>query len=117
MFRLLFRFIKFIIKIGILIAVLAVIINLYVIKSTDDQIIVHYNGDRSSVTNSDLVEVSRTDTECIMVLGAAVNPDGTPSQMLKDRLETASPFTIWESRLSCCLREITDRWNTTRSRS
>lgn len=50
MFRLLFRFIKFIIKIGILIAVLAVIINLYVIKSTDDQIIVHYNGDRSSVT-------------------------------------------------------------------
>jgi len=88
LFRLLFRFIKFIIKIGILIAVLAVIINLYVIKSTDDQIIVHYNGDRSSVTNSDLVEVSRTDTECIMVLGAAVNPDGTPSQMLKDRLET-----------------------------
>ena len=89
MFRLLFRFIKFIIKIGILIAVLAVIINLYVIKSTDDQIIVHYNGDRSSVTNSDLVEISRIEPECIMVLGAAVNPDGTPSQMLKDRLETA----------------------------
>ena len=88
MFRLLFRFIKFIIKIGILIAVLAVIINLYVIKSTDDQIIVHYNGDRSSVTNSDLVEISRIEPECIMVLGAAVNPDGTPSQMLKDRLET-----------------------------
>lgn len=88
MFRLLFRFIKFIIKIGILIAVLAVIINLYVIKSTDDQIIVHYNGDRSSVTNSDLVEISRIEPECIMVLGAAVNPDGSPSQMLKDRLET-----------------------------
>lgn len=88
MFRLLFRFIFFLIKIGIFVAILAVAINLLVIKTTDDKIVAWYNGDESSITNSDLVEMSRIQPECIMVLGAAVNPDGTPSQMLKDRLET-----------------------------
>ncbi len=88
MFRLLFRFIMFLIKIGIFVAVLAVAINLFVIKTTDDQIVAHYNGDSSSITNSDLVEMSRIDPECIMVLGASVNPDGTPSPMLEDRLDT-----------------------------
>lgn len=88
MFRLLFRFILFLIKIGIFVAVLAVAINLFVIKSTEDQIAAHYNGDSSSITNSDLVEMSRIDPECIMVLGASVNPDGTPSPMLEDRLDT-----------------------------
>ena len=88
MFRLLFRFILFLIKIGILVAVVAVAINLFVIKSTDDQIVTYHNGDDSSITNSDLVEMSRIEPECIMVLGASVNPDGTPSPMLEDRLET-----------------------------
>lgn len=88
MFRLLFRFILFLIKIGILVVVLAVAINLLVVKSTDDRIVVHYNGHESSVPNSDLVEMSRIEPDCIMVLGASVNPDGTPSQMLEDRLET-----------------------------
>lgn len=88
MFRLLGRFILFLIKVGILVAVLAVAINLLVIKSNDDKIVAWYNGDSSSITNSDLVEMSRIEPECIMVLGAAVNPDGTPSQMLEDRLET-----------------------------
>lgn len=78
----------FLIKIGIFVAVLAVAINLFVIKTTDDQIVAHYNGDSSSITNSDLVEMSRIDPECIMVLGASVNPDGTPSPMLEDRLDT-----------------------------
>lgn len=88
MFRLLFRFIFFLIKIGVFVAVLAVAINLLVIKTTDDKIVAWYNGDESSITNSDLVEISSIQPECIMVLGASVNPDGTPSQMLEDRLET-----------------------------
>lgn len=78
----------FLIKMGVFVAVVAVAINLFVIKSTDDQIAVYYNGDSSSVTNSDLVEISYVQPECIMVLGAAVNPDGTPSPMLEDRLDT-----------------------------
>ena len=88
MFRLFFKFIWFLIKIVILIVVIAAAINIFVIKSTDDEIVVHYNGDSSSITSSDLAEMAEIQPECIMVLGASVNPDGTPSQMLEDRLET-----------------------------
>lgn len=88
MFRLLFRFIKFLIKMGIFIVIVAIAINLFMIKTTEDQIVSSYDGTSGSVSNETLVEISRIDPECIMVLGASVNPDGTPSPMLKDRLET-----------------------------
>jgi len=87
LFRLLFRFIKFLIKIGVFAAVLAVAANLLVIKSTEDQIVASYDGTAASITNETLVEISRIKPDCIMVLGASVNPDGTPSPMLEDRLE------------------------------
>ncbi|MBQ3184458.1 MAG: YdcF family protein, partial [Firmicutes bacterium] len=46
------------------------------------------DGTSGSVSNETLVEISRIEPECIMVLGASVHPDGTPSPMLEDRLET-----------------------------
>ena len=88
MFRLLFRFIKFLIKMGIFIVIVAIAVNLFMIKTTEDQIVSSYDGTSGSVSNETLVEISRIDPECIMVLGASVNPDGTPSPMLQDRLET-----------------------------
>lgn len=87
MFRLLFRFIKFLIKMGIFIAVVTVAINLFVVKTTEDKIVAAYDGTSESVSNETLIEFSRIDPECIMVLGASINPDGTPSPMLEDRLE------------------------------
>lgn len=88
MFRLLFRLIKFLIKMGIFIVVVAIAINLFVVKTTEDKIVASYDGTSGSVSNETLVELSRIDPECIMVLGASVHPDGTPSPMLQDRLET-----------------------------
>lgn len=88
MFRLLFRFIKFLIKMGIFIVIVAIAINLFMIKTTEDQIVSSYDGTSGSVSNETLVEISRIEPECIMVLGASVHPDGTPSPMLEDRLET-----------------------------
>jgi len=88
LFRLLFRFIKFLIKMGIFIVIVAIAINLFMIKTTEDQIVSSYDGTSGSVSNETLVEISRIDPECIMVLGASVNLDGTPSPMLQDRLET-----------------------------
>lgn len=88
MFRLLFRFIKFLIKMGIFIVIVAIAINLFIIKTTEDQIVSSYDGTSGSVSNETLVEISRIEPECIMVLGASVHPDGTPSPMLEDRLET-----------------------------
>ena len=87
MFRLLFRFIKFLIKMGIFIVIVAIAINLFMIKTTEDQIVSSYDGTSGSVSNETLVEISRIEPECIMVLGASVHPDGTPSPMLEDRLE------------------------------
>ena len=88
MFRLLFRFIKFLIKMGIFIVIVAIAINLFMIKTTEDQIVSSYDGTSGSISNETLVEISRIEPECIMVLGASVHPDGTPSPMLEDRLET-----------------------------
>ncbi len=73
---------------GIFIVIVAIAINLFMIKTTEDQIVSSYDGTSGSVSNEALVEISRIDPECIMVLGASVNPDGTPSPMLQDRLET-----------------------------
>lgn len=87
MFRLLFRFIGFIIKMIIFVVVVAVAVNLIVVKSTEDKIAASYDGYTSSISNDALVEISRIEPDCIMVLGASVNPDGTPSPMLEDRLD------------------------------
>ena len=73
---------------GIFIVIVAIAVNLFMIKTTEDQIVSSYDGTSGSVSNETLVEISRIDPECIMVLGASVNPDGTPSPMLQDRLET-----------------------------
>lgn len=72
---------------GIFIVIVAIAINLFMIKTTEDQIVSSYDGTSGSVSNETLVEISRTEPECIMVLGASVHPDGTPSPMLEDRLE------------------------------
>ena len=88
MFRLLFRLIKFIIKMIVFFAVIGICINFFVIKTMEKDITASYTGSAASITNLDLVEMSRIEPECIMVLGASVNPDGTPSPMLEDRLKT-----------------------------
>ena len=40
---------------------------------------------KNKITTS--AEASELDAQCIMVLGAYVNPDGTPSWILQDRLD------------------------------
>lgn len=49
-------------------------INMYVIQSTQENII-------------SVEEALKTEADCIIVLGAAVRPDHTPSLMLRDRLD------------------------------
>ncbi len=56
---------------------LVLIMNLYMFLSTFSDII--------SVEEAEKLE----DVDCIIVLGAAVRPDGTPSAMLQDRLDKA----------------------------
>lgn len=77
------------VKIVILAAVLAVGINAYVIKSAEDQIFMAYDGGKNDVTVDRMDALRKMKPDCVLVLGASVNPDGTPSQMLQDRLDTA----------------------------
>ncbi len=85
MFKALFRLIKFI----LLVAVLVIGVNVFVVKSAEDAIVAEYNGDASSLTAESMEMIKNLQPECILVLGASVNPDGTPSPMLQDRLDTA----------------------------
>ena len=61
----------------LVLSLVPVIINIYVVSST----------------NEDIYEVGEVPNDsvydCILVLGAGLRPDGTPSDMLTDRLKTA----------------------------
>lgn len=81
--------VKILKRIGIGIVVLAIFsvlfvigVNLYVMAVTSKYIL----------TDEEAAE--KTDIDCIIVLGAAVKPDGTPSLMLSDRLDKA--YEIYE---------------------
>lgn len=45
-------------------------------------------SDQSSFSSDQIRELKAQKADCILVLGAAVKPDGTPSKMLADRLKT-----------------------------
>lgn len=75
-------------KLLILLAILAICVNAYVIFSVKDLIVTTYDGTESSVTEEDIEELKSMQPQCILILGASVNPDGTPSSMLADRMDT-----------------------------
>ena len=62
-------------------------VNLYVVKSTESDIRAVFDSDDDTLTSEEIEDMKSLNAECIMVLGASVNPDGTPSPMLQDRLD------------------------------
>ena len=66
---------RFIIIVGIIALLILTTINIWMIASTKDKIM--SDG-----------EFSFTDADCIIILGAGVRADGSPSHMLEDRLLT-----------------------------
>lgn len=58
----------------------------YVISSTEDYIIASME-DESVLTQAEIKKLKSLESQCIMVLGAGLKSDGTPSPMLKDRLD------------------------------
>lgn len=65
-----------VICVGLILAVMALILNAIVKNSTRDRIVT-------------MEEAKALDADCILVLGAGVKPDGSPSNMLRDRMITA----------------------------
>ena len=76
------------IKVIIIVLILAVGLNVYTIKTTEDRIAAVYTQAGDTASDEELERLKSIDADCIMVLGASVNSDGTPSPMLKDRLDT-----------------------------
>lgn len=83
------RVIFTLIKIAIVVVIIVIGMNVYVIKSTEDGIAAAYEDPDDYATQEEVEKLCSIEPDCIMVLGASVNADGTPSPMLRDRLDTA----------------------------
>jgi len=83
---------KALLIVGIL-AVLAIaavlIINAYVIDTTKDQIVYRVTSYGTPINQKAIDELKGKKADCILVFGAAVRPDGTPSFILRDRMDVA----------------------------
>lgn len=74
----------------ILIAVILIAgVSVYVALSTRAQIAVTFNFASYEPSGDEIAELKSIEPQCIMVLGASVKADGTPSSILRDRLDTA----------------------------
>jgi len=73
---------------SVFIVVLAVLAGscLFVMGSTRGKIVAGVTSDTISFTEAQQQVLAAEKADCILVLGAAVKPDGTPSAMLEDRL-------------------------------
>ena len=73
---------------SVFIVVLAVLAGscLFVMGSTRGKIVAGVTSDTISFTEAQQQALAAEKADCILVLGAAVKPDGTPSAMLEDRL-------------------------------
>lgn len=72
----LLKFIFNLIKIALLLVLIVAGINIYMVATTSEAIDTEYVGEKKP--------------DCILVLGAAVRPDGTPSAILRNRLDVAA---------------------------
>ena len=64
-------------------------LNAYVVASTENQILYQVNTKETVITDAAVKELKGKNADCILVLGALVRKDGTPSYMLQDRLDVA----------------------------
>ncbi|MEG0924054.1 MAG: hypothetical protein RSE98_03320, partial [Anaerovoracaceae bacterium] len=63
-------------------------INFYVVMKEKGNIIYKVETEDISFGPEEIQKIKSQGADCILVLGAGVRPDGTPTPMLKDRLDT-----------------------------
>lgn len=77
------------VKIVVIAAVFIIGISIFVVKDTEDAIVAELKSETDEITDEEAARLKSIEPDCIMVLGASVKNDGTPSLMLKDRLDLA----------------------------
>lgn len=70
----------------LLVVTVLIAMDLYVVKSTEGMIAADVTSRDDRLTSDELERLKSIDPQCILVLGASVKSDGSPSHMLEDRL-------------------------------
>ncbi len=68
--------------------VAAMTINNHVVNTQKDKILYAITEDKTSLEEDEAEAISEFGAQCIMILGAGIKDDETPTPMLKDRLDT-----------------------------
>lgn len=66
----------------------AVTINSHVQNKEKSKIVCSITKDKTDLLSSEVSTMEKIDPDCIIILGAGIRNDGTPSYMLQDRLDT-----------------------------
>lgn len=74
-------------KLVVIVLILVVGVNFFVVKTTSGQIAATLDSHTDSISKAEINKLKAINADCIIVLGASVNADGTPSKMLQDRLD------------------------------
>lgn len=85
--KILKRIMSIVIIMIVLVFILVIGVNLFVVKSTEGDIRAVFDSDEDSLTAEEISDMKSLNADCIMVLGASVYTNGTPSPMLQDRLD------------------------------
>jgi len=96
--RVIGKMLLFIIKLIIFIVAVVLIVNFVVIISGGSQIEANVTDTSVSFSKDQIENLKSEDAQCILVLGAAVKPDGSPSKMLRDRLDVA--ISLYKKRIA-----------------
>ena len=78
-FYIIFSIITLIVAVGLY----SVAINSYIQEETKEKIVFSIRDNDAAISEEALAEFKNLNPQCIIVLGCAVKPDGTPSEMLK----------------------------------
>lgn len=81
------KLIKIILTLMIIVIGLTVIVNIYMYVDGNERLF-EYNGDVIIGDDETIEKLRDKEADGILVLGAGINEDGTPTPMLKDRLDT-----------------------------
>ena len=68
--------------------IIAMTINNHVVNKEKENIVYAINEDKETLMSSEIDNLKDFDADCILVLGAGIKDDETPTPMLKDRLDT-----------------------------
>ena len=81
---------KVLLQLAVLVVILAAAllgINQYVVSSAQGEVLCTVSDKANTISKTDLDRLAQKDADCILVLGALVRKDGSPSYMLQDRLD------------------------------